>query len=128
MWDPYECVAHPPALIRGRNVTGRRYGLPMDIGVIVYCAELEALALRRTARWILQAQAARFGVSLEPADLRLRRARGGPAMHVMAAGEELVRHLVATEADPLAEDSPLMVLARAGALALVNRVETAGTP
>jgi hypothetical protein len=41
----------------------------------------------------------------------------------MAAADELVRHLAATEADPLAEDSPLLVLARAGALALVNRVE-----
>ncbi len=48
-------------------------------------------------------------------------------MHVMAAGYELVRHLAASEADPLGEDSLLMVLAR-GALALVNRVENAGTP
>jgi NAD(P)-dependent dehydrogenase (short-subunit alcohol dehydrogenase family) len=70
----------------------------------------------------------RFGVSLEPGDVLRRRARGGSPMHVMAAGEELVRHLVATEADPLGEDNALMVLARAGALALVNRVETAGTP
>jgi hypothetical protein len=48
-------------------------------------------------------------------------------VHVMAAADELVRHMPATEADPLGEGSPLMVLARAGALALVNRVETAGT-
>jgi hypothetical protein len=41
----------------------------------------------------------------------------------MAAGDELVRHLAATEADPLGEDSPLMILARAGALALVSRLE-----
>jgi hypothetical protein len=100
----------------------------MDVGVIVYCAELEAPALRETARRILQAEAARFGVSLEPADVLLRRARGGSQMHVMAAGYELVRHLAASEADPLGKDSPLMVLARAGALALVNRVENAGTP
>jgi hypothetical protein len=77
----------------------------MDVGVIVYCAELEAPALRETARRILEAEAARFGVSLEPA--------------------ELVRHLAATEPDPLAEDGPLMVLARAGALALVSRAEVA---
>ena len=33
----------------------------------------------------------------------------------------------ATEADPLAEDGPLMVLTRAGALALMSRAEVAGT-
>jgi hypothetical protein len=37
----------------------------MDVGVIVYCAELEAPALRETARRILEAEAARFAVSLE---------------------------------------------------------------
>jgi hypothetical protein len=55
------------------------------------------------------------------AEVLRRRAVGVP---VMAAAEELVRHLSAA-ADPLGEDSPLMVLARAGALALVNRVELA---
>jgi hypothetical protein len=100
----------------------------MDVGVIVYCAELEAPALRETAaRRILGAEAARFGVSLEPAEVLLRRGRSGSAMHVVAAGEELVRHLAATAADPLAEDGPLMVLARAGALALVSRAEVAGS-
>jgi len=44
-------------------------------------------------------------------------------MHVMRAADELVRRLAAAEADPLGEDSPLMVRARAGALALVNGVE-----
>jgi hypothetical protein len=38
-----------------------------------------------------------------------------------------VRHLAATEADPFGEDSPLMALARAGALALVSRVEVTGS-
>ena len=46
-------------------------------------------------------------------------------MHIMAAADELVRHLGAV-ADPLGEDSPLIVLARAGALALVNKVELDG--
>ena len=46
-------------------------------------------------------------------------------MHILAAGDELVRHLAATEPDPLAEDGPLMVLARAGPLALVSRAEVA---
>ena len=54
-----------------------------------------------------------------------RRARRSPAMHIMAAADELVRHLGAA-ADALGEDSPLIVLARSGALALVNRVELDG--
>ena len=47
-------------------------------------------------------------------------------MHIMAAAGELVRQLGA-EADPLAEHSSLMVLARAGALALMNRIELDGS-
>jgi hypothetical protein len=43
----------------------------------------------------------------------------------MAAADELVRHLGAG-ADPLAEDAALMVLARAGTLALVSSVELDG--
>jgi hypothetical protein len=35
--------------VGGRHVTGRRYGLRMHVGVIVYCADLEAPALRPTA-------------------------------------------------------------------------------
>ena len=97
----------------------------MDTSVILYAAELEAPALRETACRFLEAEAARFGVSLEPGDVRLRRARGGTAMHVMAAADELVRHLGAG-ADPLSEDSPLVVLARAGALALMDRGEVYG--
>ena len=44
-------------------------------------------------------------------------------MHIMAAAHDLVAHLAATGADPLAEDSPVMVLARAGALAFMSKVE-----
>jgi hypothetical protein len=47
-------------------------------------------------------------------------------MHIMAVAYELAEHLVAAEADPLSEDSPLMVLARAGALALMSRIELDG--
>jgi hypothetical protein len=97
----------------------------MDVGVIVDCAELEAPPLRDTARRILEAEAARFGVPLGRAEVLRRRARGGTPMHIMAAADELVRHLGAV-ADPLGEDSPLIVLARAGALALVNKVELDG--
>lgn len=45
----------------------------------------------------------------------------------LAEGDELVRYLAATEADPLGEDSPLMALARARVLALVSRVEVTGS-
>jgi hypothetical protein len=99
----------------------------MDIGVIVYTTELEAPSLRETARRILEAEAARFGVPLGRAEVLHRRAQGGSPMHVMAAADELVRHLGAAP-DPLGADSPLMILARAGALALVNRAELYGNP
>jgi hypothetical protein len=105
-----------------RNVSSQSYCLRMKIGVIVYMAELEAPALRQTARRILEAEAARFGVPPGPGQ-----SRGGSPVHVMAAGHALVRHLAATVADPLGEDSPLMVLARAGTLTLVSRVETVET-
>ncbi len=65
-------------------------------------------------------------MSLDPADVLLRRARGGSEVHIMAAAYELVTHLAATEADAPSEDNPLMVLARAGALALMSRIELDG--
>jgi hypothetical protein len=98
----------------------------MDIGVIVYTAELEAPALRDKARRILAAQAAKLGGPLGRSEVLSRRAGGGSPMHVMAAAGELVRHLGA-EADPLGEHSSLMVLARAGALALMNRIGLSGS-
>jgi hypothetical protein len=73
----------------------------MDTGAILYAAELEVPALRETARRILQAEAGA----------------------VRRAAHELIEHLVAAEADPLCEDSPVLVLARAGALALMSRIE-----
>ena len=81
----------------------------MDVGVIVYTAQFEAPALREIARRILETEAIRFGVPLGRDEVLRRRAQGGSAMHVMAAADELVRHLGA-ESDPLREDSPLMVL------------------
>jgi hypothetical protein len=98
-----------------------------DVGVIVYCAELEAPALRQAACRILEAEAARLGVALGRAEVLQRRARGRFPGALLAAADELVRHMAAAEADPPGEGSSLMVLARAGALALVTRVETAGT-
>jgi len=98
----------------------------MDVGVIVYTAGLEAPGLRETARRILLAEAGKLGVPVGRSEVLRRRARGGPPMHVMAAADELVRHLGAG-ADPLGEHSSLMVLARAGALALMNRIELDGS-
>ena len=97
----------------------------MDVGVIVYTAGLEAPGLRETARRILLAEAGKLGVRLGRSEARRRLAQGGPPMHVMTAADELVRHLGA-EADPLSERSSLMVLAHAGALALMNRIELNG--
>jgi|HubBroStandDraft_2_1064218.scaffolds.fasta_scaffold526585_1 hypothetical protein len=78
-----------------------------------------------TARRFLEDEATRFGVSLDPADVLLCRAQNGTEMHIMAAADELVLHL-RTVADPFGEDSPVMVLARAGALALMSRTELDG--
>lgn len=99
----------------------------VDVGIIVYTAELQAPALRKTAQRILAAEAGKLGVPLCRSEVLRRRVRGGSPMHVMAAADELVRYLGAT-ADPLDERSPLMVLARAGALALVSRLELDGAP
>ncbi len=98
----------------------------MDVGVIVYTAGLEAPGLRETARRILLAEAGKPGVPLGRSEVLRRRARGGSPMHVAAAADELVRHLGA-EADPPGEHSSLMVLARTGALALMDRIELNGS-
>jgi hypothetical protein len=47
-------------------------------------------------------------------------------VHITAAAGELVKHLAA-EPDALTGESPLPVLARAGAQALVSRIELDGT-
>ena len=67
----------------------------VDTSVILYAAELEAPTLRETARRFPEDEAARLGVSLDPADVLLRQAQGGTEMHVVAA-HELVAHLAAT--------------------------------
>jgi hypothetical protein len=94
----------------------------MDMGVIVYAAEIQAPALRETAQQILEAEAARLGVPLDPAGVLVRRAAGDPEPHIMAASA-LVDRLVEAEADPLGDKCMLMVLARAGALALMSKIE-----
>ena len=97
----------------------------MDVGGTVYIVGPEAPALKETARQILEAEAARFGVSLETGDVPRRRDRGDSPMHFIAVANELVRFLSAV-AYPLGENSPLMVLARARALALLSMVEPDG--
>ncbi len=94
-----------------------------DTGVILCAAELKVPALRQTARRIPEAEAKRFGVSLDTGDVLLRRAEGGPELHVVAAAEELLMHLMAGD-NPLADDSGPPVLARVGAQTLMTRVET----
>jgi hypothetical protein len=49
-------------------------------------------------------------------------------MHITAAADELLTHLVATEANVLGEESVLMTLARIGAQAIMTRVELEGRP
>jgi hypothetical protein len=53
--------------------------------------------LRQTARRILEVEAKRFGVSLDTGDVLLRQAEGGPELHVVAAAEELLMHLITGE-------------------------------
>jgi hypothetical protein len=93
----------------------------MDVGGTVCTFGAEAPELRETERRILEAEAARFGAFLETADVPRRRDRGDSPRHVMAAADDLVRYLSAV-AYSFGENSPLMVLARAGALALLSMV------
>ena len=82
--------------------------------------------LPQMARRILKAEARRLGVPFDPAEVLLRRVQGGSEMHIMGAACELIEHLAAAEANPLSEDSPVLVLARAGALALMSKIELDG--
>ena len=84
-----------------------------------------APALRALATEILQAEAAHLGVSLDAADVLLRRAEGVPALHV-AAADQLVEHLAAIEETTLPDGGILAVLARARAQLLVSGIELDG--
>ena len=68
----------------GVTVTG------VDISAIPYAAELEVPALREKARRILEAEAARYGVPVDIAEILVRRGAGGTEIHIMAAVGELV--------------------------------------
>ena len=94
----------------------------MDLDLIADCADVEVPGLRDTARRFLEAQVDRLGVPLDPASVMARRAEGVPELYVTAAADELVTAL-RDRSGPLADDSRLMVLAWAGARALISRVE-----
>ena len=48
----------------------------MDTSVILYAAEIEAPALKETARLVLEAEADRYGAPLDVADVLLPRTAG----------------------------------------------------
>jgi len=95
----------------------------MDEQLILDTVEAAAPALRALAREILEAEAAHLGVSLDAADVLLRRAEGAPAMHVTAAAGQLLDHLAAIEGTTVPDQGIIAVLARAGAQLLMSGIE-----
>lgn len=65
-------------------------------------------------------------MSLNAADLLLRRAEGAPAAHLTAAADQLLEHLAAIERTTVPDQGILAVLARAGAQLLVSGIELDG--
>ncbi len=98
----------------------------MDEQLILDTAAAAAPALRALATGILQAEAAHLGVSLDAADVLVRRAGGAPAVHVAAAAGQLLGHLAAIEGTTLPDQGVIAVLARAGARLLVSGIELDG--
>ena len=96
----------------------------MDEQLILDTADAAAPALRALAHEILVAEAAHLGVSLDAADVLLRRAEGAPAAHIItAAADQLLEHLTAIEGITLPEQGVIAVLARAGAQLLMSGIE-----
>ena len=87
----------------------------MDEQLILDSVGAAAPALRALAAEILQAEAAHPGMSLDAADVLVRRAGGAPAVH-----------LAAIEGTTLPDQGILAVLARAGAQLLVSGIELDG--
>lgn len=96
--------------------------------MILDAAESEAPGLRDFARRLLEAEARHLDVPLDVASVLARRAEGVPEVHITGATGRPLEHLVDAEADPLGEGSALMALARAGAQAMVSRVEVERRP
>ena len=94
--------------------------------LILETAEAAAPALRALAREILQAEARHLGVSLDAADVLLRRAGGEPAVHITAAADQLLEHLAAIEGTTLPDQGIIAVLAHAEAQLLVSGIELDG--
>jgi hypothetical protein len=98
----------------------------MNEQLILDTAEAATPALRALATEILQAEAAHLGVSLNAADVLLRRTEGAPAVHLTAAADQLLEHLAAIEGTIVPDQGILAVLARAGAQLLVSGIELDG--
>jgi hypothetical protein len=98
----------------------------VDEQLILDTAEAAAPALRALAREILEAEAAHLGVTLDTANVLLRRAEGIPAPHLTGAAEQLLEHLAAIEGTTVPDQGIIAVLARAGAHLLVSAIELDG--
>jgi hypothetical protein len=109
-----------------RNVGTRSYPARMDEQLSLDTAGAAAPALRAVATEIVQAEAAHLGVSLDAADVLLRRAEGAPAVHLTAAADQLLEHLAAIKGTTLPGQGIVAVLARAGARLLVSGIELDG--
>jgi hypothetical protein len=94
--------------------------------LIADAGEAEAPTLRIFAAEILASTARDMCVSLGPADVLLRRARGVPEVHITAAADVLLDHLAAIEGIALDNQGAIMVLAKAGARPLMSRAGLAG--
>ena len=85
----------------------------MDEQLILDTAAASAPALRALAREILETEARHLGVSLDVADVLLRRAEGTPALQLTAAADQLLEHLAAIEGTAPVDHGITAVLARA---------------
>ena len=95
----------------------------MDEQLIMDTAGAAAPSLRALATEILRAEARHLGVSLDAADVLLRRAEGAPAMHLTVAADQLLEHLAAIQGTTVPDQGILAVLARAAAQLLVSGIE-----
>jgi hypothetical protein len=99
----------------------------VDIELILHSAEMVTLALKDATRRILTATAKDMGVALELAGVLCHQAEGRPEVHITAAADELLTHLLATGEDVLAlEDGVFMTRAGIGAQAVMTRAELGG--
>jgi hypothetical protein len=98
----------------------------VDIEDVVECCALDVPSLRDLARRFYKAEPRHLDIPLDPLSVAVRRAEGEPPVNITATADELTKHH-ATEADPLADGSALMVVARAGAQTLISGIESDGS-